>query len=80
MPDKPLTIEPKYVVDKDGLRSEVVLSVQDYQALLERMENLEDALALDEAIRTGKGFVPLSRVGDKLKRDGKLGKESRIDQ
>lgn len=72
MSEKPLSIEPKYVVDKDGTRSEVVLSVQDYQALLARLEDLEDALALDEAIKTADGFVPLSEVADKLKRNGKL--------
>ncbi|MBM3333147.1 hypothetical protein FJY63_00635 [Candidatus Sumerlaeota bacterium] len=45
-------IHPQFVVDDKGQKRSVLLSVADYERLLRRLEDLEDALALDDAVRT----------------------------
>ncbi|MDO8587500.1 MAG: hypothetical protein Q7T82_10725 [Armatimonadota bacterium] len=46
----------RYVVDKRGRKTAVMLDIPTYRALLEHLEDLEDALELDEAVRTAKEF------------------------
>ena len=51
-----LNIKPKYVVDEKGRKTAVVLSIKDYRALMQRLEDLEDALDLDRAVETAMGL------------------------
>ena len=44
-----LSINPKYLVDQKGRKTAAVLSMKDYRLLMQRLEDLEDALDLDEA-------------------------------
>jgi hypothetical protein len=62
----------RYVVDKRGRKTAVMLDIPTYKALLEHLEDLEDALELDEAVRTAKGFRPYEEVKEELKQAGKL--------
>lgn len=48
----------RFLVDEKGRRSAVVLDLKHYHQLLQRLEDLEDALELDEAKRTAKSFRP----------------------
>lgn len=48
----------QYLVDENGTRIAVVLRIEDYEALIERLENLEDERALEEARREGGPTVP----------------------
>ena len=41
----------QYIVDSRGRKRAVVLSIKEFDRLMERLEELEDALALDEAIK-----------------------------
>ena len=63
---------PRYVVDEHGRKTAVVLDVAAYEALLQHLEDLEDALELDEAMRSTTSFRPYREVRDELKRSGKL--------
>jgi PHD/YefM family antitoxin component YafN of YafNO toxin-antitoxin module len=38
-------MEARYTVDESGYRTDVILSVEEYQRLLEELEELEDVLA-----------------------------------
>ena len=49
-------IRENYLVDESGNRKAVVLDIETYRQLIEHLENLEDALDLDEAVRESKGF------------------------
>ena len=64
--------KPKYLVDEHGRKTAVVLDVAAYEALLQHLEDLEDALDLDEAMRSATSFRPYREVRDELKRSGKL--------
>ena len=57
-----LNIKPKYVVDEKGRKTAVVLSIKDYRALMQRLEDLEDALDLDWAVETATGFREYSEI------------------
>ncbi len=61
-----LNIKPKYVVDEKGRRTAVLLSVKDYRALMQRLQDLEDALDLDRAVETATGFREYSEIRAEL--------------
>ncbi len=44
-------METRYVTDKDGERVGVILDVQEYERLMEAVEDLADLRAADEALR-----------------------------
>lgn len=62
----------KYLVDDRGRKTAVVLDIATYQALLDHLEDLEDALELDEALRSAKSFRPYEEIRAEMKRDGRL--------
>ena len=61
-----LNIKPKYVVDEKGRKTAVVLSIKDYRVLMQRLEDLEDALDLDQAVETATGFRVYSEIRAEL--------------
>jgi len=61
-----------YLVDGNGKKLAVVLSPGQYRSLLQRIEDLEDALELDEAIRSEKSFRPYEKIRADLKKTGQL--------
>lgn len=61
-----LSVRPKYLVDEQGKRTAVVLSMRDYRRLLQRLEELEDALDLDEAVESAKGFRDYNEIRAEL--------------
>ena len=63
---------PQYLVDDKGRKKGVLLSMKQYSELLQRLEDLEDALELDEAIRTSEGLVDYREVQKELKDEGIL--------
>jgi len=67
-----LSTKPKYVVSLRGRREAVVLRVAEYRRLLERIEDLEDAIALDRAEKASKKLIPYSQIRVRLKRAGIL--------
>ena len=46
----------KYLVDEKGRKKAVLLDIKEYQRFLQRLEELEDALSLDEAVHTAQSF------------------------
>jgi hypothetical protein len=67
-----LRINPRYVVDEHGENREVLLSIEDYRALLELVEDYLDARTLAEAVRTETQFRPFAEVVADMRRDGVL--------
>jgi len=53
-----VSAKPKFVFTPDDRKEAILLRVGDYRRLLERIEDLEDAVALDRAERTSKKLVP----------------------
>lgn len=50
----------------------MLLDMNQYRRMLRKLEDLEDALALDHAERTSKNLVRYEDVRRRLKRAGKL--------
>ena len=67
-----LNIRPKYLVNEKGRKTAAVLSMKDYRALMQRLQDLEDALALDEAVETATGFREYTEIRTELQSEGKL--------
>jgi PHD/YefM family antitoxin component YafN of YafNO toxin-antitoxin module len=61
-----LNIKPKHVVDEKGRKTAVVLSIKDYRVLMQRLQDLEDALDLDRAVETATGFREYSEIRAEL--------------
>ena len=60
----------RYVVDENGKRVEVIMSVEEYERLIEALEELEDVRFYDEAKaeikREGSNVVPWEKVRDEI--------------
>ena len=65
-------VREKYLIDDKGKKTAVVLDVREYRRLMERLENLEDALDLDEARRASTGSRPYEEVRSELRQAGRL--------
>ena len=62
----------QFLVDETGKKKAVVLSLREYRQLLRRVEDLQDALELDVAVRTAEGFRDYEEVRRDLKDEGRL--------
>ncbi len=55
---------PQFLVDADGHRTAVVLPLQDFRALVERLEELEDLRLIEE--RKNEPTISISSLEDLL--------------
>ncbi len=62
----------RYVVDQTGRKQGVLLSVREYTKLLRRLEDLEDALELEKAVKTETEFRDYGEIRKELRRKGRL--------
>lgn len=62
-----LNIKPRYLVDGAGRKTGAVLSMKDYRALMQRLEDLEDTLELDRAVETATGFRDYAEIRKDLR-------------
>lgn len=67
-----LNIKPKFLVNEKGRITAAVLSMKEYRALMQRLQDLEDALELDEAVETATGFREYAEIRTELQSEGKL--------
>jgi hypothetical protein len=51
----------RYVVDENGTRISVLLGIEDYQRLLEELEELESIRAYDAAKASGDEVIPFEQ-------------------
>ena len=58
---------PQFIVDEKGRRTGVVLTVRQYQALLQRIEDLEDIRAAKEALAEEGESIPWEQVKAELR-------------
>lgn len=63
----------RYMTDEDGERLAVPLDIDEYNALLERLEDLEATVAYDHAKASSEELVPLEEAFARLDRE--LGRE-----
>ncbi len=66
------TSDTQFVVDKKGIKKAVVLNIKEYSRLLDRLEELEDALDLDNAVRTAQEFRGYTEIREELVKEERL--------
>ena len=64
--------QPKFLVSASGRKEAVILRLREYRRLLQRIEDLEDSMALDRAEKTSRRLVAYAQVREGLRRAGKL--------
>jgi len=62
----------QYLVDEKGQRTGVVLTVEEYEELVEAAEQLDDIRHLEENKKRGGEPVPWDEVKSELRAEGKL--------
>lgn len=67
-----LNIKPKYLVNNNGRKTAVVLSMKEYRLLIEHLEDLADILEMDAAVKTETESRPYQEIRAELKKEGKL--------
>ncbi len=67
-----LNINPQYLVDEKGEKTSALLSIKEYQMLMQRLEDLEDMLEMDIAVQTETDFRDYQDIRDELIKEGKL--------
>ena len=50
-----ISVQPQYITDHSGKKISVVLSIKDYEAIMEELELLEDVKLYDEAKKEDTG-------------------------
>jgi PHD/YefM family antitoxin component YafN of YafNO toxin-antitoxin module len=54
-----LTIHPQYITDNTGKKISVVLPMEDFKAIMEELEELEDIKLYDEAKKSNEPSIPI---------------------
>ena len=65
-------METHYIVDEDGKRVSVILPIEEYERMVEKLEDIEDARAADEvraAVARGEdAFIPYEQAREEIAR------------
>ena len=56
------TIRERFVTDSDGRRTAVLLDIEEYEKLLQELEELESLKAYDAAKSSGDEVIPLDQA------------------
>jgi len=67
-----IQVKEKFLVTGSGKTAGIVLDIKTYRRLIQRLEDLEDALELDKARRAAKKFRPYHEIRTELKKAGRL--------
>jgi len=62
---------PEYIVDEQGKRTKVILDIEEYEKLLEELEELEDIRACNEVKALGEDAIPLEQAIEEIERPKK---------
>lgn len=67
-----LNVNPRYLVNAKGRKTAVVLSMKEYRLLIEHIEDLEDTLEMDIAVKSETTFRDYRDIQAELRKEGKL--------
>ena len=57
-----LTINPKYITDQDGNKISVVISVEEFESMMEMLDELEDVRIYDKAKLSDDPSIPIDEA------------------
>lgn len=58
---------PKFLTDEHGKKISVVLDIEEYEKMLEELEDLDDIRAYEEAKASGETPVPFRKAAERAK-------------
>jgi prevent-host-death family protein len=61
----------QFLINEKGEKIAVVISIEEYEKILEELEELEDIRAFDEAKASGEVPIPLEQALDEIERNRK---------
>jgi len=61
--------EKRYLTDDQGNRTAVVLDIEDYNRILDELEELEDIRAYDEAKMSDEKRIPAKQAFEEIERE-----------
>ena len=67
-----LKVKPKCLFNEKGRKTAAVLSIIEDRALMQRLQDLQDAFELDEAVETATEFRAYAEIRAELQKEGKL--------
>lgn len=67
-----LKLNPQYLVNDKGEKTNVLISINEYQLLMQRLEDLEDSLEMDAAVQTETEFRDYQDIRADLIKEGKF--------
>ena len=70
MPYRLPQLHPEFVTDALGHAVQAILPIDEYQKMVELVEDIEDAMALEEAADQVDAAVPFAEIVSRLRRDG----------
>ena len=62
----------RYIIDDKGKKKAVLMDIKEYRQVMRRLEDLEDALDLDIAVRETRNFKDYRVIREELKKEGRL--------
>lgn len=57
-----MKLHPKYIIDSDGNRTSVILTLKEFDNLIEMIDDLEDVILYDEAKKMSQDFREAEEV------------------
>lgn len=57
-----LTINPKYITDQAGNKISVVISLKEFEAMVEKIEELEDIKLYDQVKNSDESSLPIDEA------------------
>ncbi len=67
-----LKINPQYLVDDKGKKTAALLTIKEFRLLMQRLEDLEDTLEMDAAVKTDTEFRDYQDIRADLIKEGML--------
>jgi PHD/YefM family antitoxin component YafN of YafNO toxin-antitoxin module len=61
----------QFITNEKGERTAVIISIEDYEEIIERLEDLADIRAYDEAKVSGETAVPFEEALQRMERERK---------
>lgn len=56
------SVRPQYITDNSGKKISVVLSLKEYESIMEELEELEDIKLYDEAQKSNEPSIPIDEA------------------
>jgi hypothetical protein len=66
------SIHPHFIIDRSGKRISVVLTIEEYEAIMEELEELEDIRLFDEAKSSDEPGIPAEEAFKQIEAKRKI--------